>query len=89
MIGIVPSGAVAFVSELFTTSISDNELFKQSELLKLIESVHRGRSLMADRGFDVEDLAHFVQCTSEGIWVAADESRVVKNATNCLHTHPC
>ena len=56
LIGIIPSGAIAFVSELFTGSISDRELFEQSGLLKLLESIPRGRSLMADRGFDVEDL---------------------------------
>ncbi|MGR3913214.1 MAG: transposase [Gammaproteobacteria bacterium] len=56
LIGIVPSGAVAFISELFTGSISDRELFEQSGLLKLLETVPRGKSLMADRGFDIEDL---------------------------------
>ena len=56
LIGIVPSGGIAFLSELFTRSISDCELFEQSGFLKLLESATRGRSLMADRGFDVEDL---------------------------------
>ena len=56
-IGIIPSGAIAFVSELFTGSISDHELFEQSGLLKLLYSIPQGRSLMADRGFGVEDLA--------------------------------
>ena len=56
LIGIVPSGALAFISELFTGSISDRELFKQSGLLKLLETVPRGKSLMADQGFDIEDL---------------------------------
>ena len=56
MIGIVQSGPIAFVSELFTGSISDRELFEQSGLLKLLESVPQGWSLMADRALDVEDL---------------------------------
>ena len=56
MIGIVQSGAIAFVSELFTGSISDRELFEQSGLLKLLEFVPQGWSLMADRALDVEDL---------------------------------
>ena len=56
LIGIVASGAVAFISELFFGSISDCELFEQSGLLKLLKSVPHGKSLMADRRFDVEDL---------------------------------
>ena len=52
----MPSGAVAFISELFTGSISDRELFEQSGLLKLLKSVPYGKSLIADGGFDVEDL---------------------------------
>ena len=55
LIGIVPSGAVDYISELFTGSISDWE-FEQSGSLKLLESVPRGKTLMADRGFDIEDL---------------------------------
>ena len=53
MIGIVQSGAIAFVSELFTGSISDRELFEQSGLLKLLEFVPQGWSLMADRALDL------------------------------------
>ena len=56
LIGIVPSGAVAFISELFTGIIRDCELFEQSGLLKLLESVPHGKSLMADTGLNVEDL---------------------------------
>ena len=55
LIGISPSGAVIFVSKLYSGSISDKELTRQSGLLDLLE---RDNSLMADRGFDIlEDLA--------------------------------
>ena len=55
LIGISPSGAVTFVSDLYPGSISDKELTRKSGLLQLLES---NDSIMADRGFDIaEDLA--------------------------------
>ncbi len=52
LIGISPSGAVTFVSKLFSGSISDKELTRKSGLLDLLDA---GDSVMADRGFDIED----------------------------------
>ena len=52
LIGISPSGAVIFVSDLYPGSISDKELTRQCGLLDKLES---GDSVMADRGFDIED----------------------------------
>ena len=52
LIGISPSRAITFVSKLFPGSISDKELTRKSSLLDLLE---RGDSVMADRGFDIED----------------------------------
>ena len=51
LVGISPSGAITFVSSLFSGSISDKELTRQSRLLPLLE---KGDSIMADRGFDIE-----------------------------------
>ena len=52
LIGISPSGAVTFVSQLFSGSISDKQLTRQSGVLDLLQS---GDSVMADRGFDIQD----------------------------------
>ena len=41
-----------FVSDLFPGSISDKEIVRRSGLLRLFEV---GDSIMADRGFDIED----------------------------------
>ena len=55
LVGIAPSGAVTFVSELFVGSISDIEIVKQSELLQK-ELWESGDSVMADLGFLIDDL---------------------------------
>ena len=53
LIGISPGGAIIFVSKLFPGSISDKQLTERSGLLQLIE---KGDSIMADRGFDIQDM---------------------------------
>ena len=52
LIGISPDGVITFISSLYPGSISDKELTRQSGILDLLES---GDSVMADRGFDIED----------------------------------
>ena len=52
LIGISPTGAVIFVSDLYPGCISDKELTRRSRLLDKLEE---GDSIMADRGFDIEE----------------------------------
>ena len=50
--GISPSGIITYVSSLYAGSISDKELTRCSGILDLLE---QGDSVMADRGFDIQD----------------------------------
>ena len=54
LVGISPGGAVTFVSGLYTGSISDREIVIRSGLLDL--PFNDKDSVMADKGFTVEDL---------------------------------
>ncbi|GFY63971.1 DDE Tnp4 domain-containing protein [Trichonephila inaurata madagascariensis] len=48
MIGITPNGAISFISELFTSSISDKVVFIRSKLMDRLEP---NDIVMADKGF--------------------------------------
>ena len=52
LIGITPSGATAFVSELYPGSISDKEIVKRSGLLEVLQP---GDEIMSDKGFLIQD----------------------------------
>ena len=56
---IAPSGEIIHVSALFEGSISDKELMKRSGLFHLLEP---GDQLMADKGFDIEDILEPIGC---------------------------
>ena len=53
LVGIAPNGAITFVSQLYTGSISDKEIVRVSGILDLVEE---DDSIMADKGFDIEDV---------------------------------
>ena len=52
LVGISPSGALIFVSDLYPGSISDKQLTRRYGILDLLET---GDSVTADRGFDLEE----------------------------------
>lgn len=54
LVGISPGGAITFISQLYTGSISDREIVIRSGFLDLPFS--NGDSVMADKGFTIEDL---------------------------------
>ena len=54
LLGIAPSGAITFVSQLFDGSISDKEIVRKSGFLQKY-LWDAGDSVMADRGFLIED----------------------------------
>ena len=54
LIGISPTLAICFVSQLYTGSISDRELTERSGVLEL--PYDRGDSIIADKGFTILDL---------------------------------
>jgi hypothetical protein len=54
LIGLSPSLAVSFVSQLYTGSISDREITIRSGVLDL--PYDKGDCIMADKGFTIGDL---------------------------------
>ena len=54
LVGISPGGAITFVSQLYTGSISDREIVIRSGILDL--PFNESDSVMADKGFTIEDL---------------------------------
>ena len=54
LIGISPGGAITFISQLYTGGISDREIVVRSRFLDM--PLQDGDSVMADKGFTMEDL---------------------------------
>ena len=53
LIGIAPNGAVTFVSELYGGHCSDRAIVEDCGIVELLSE---GDSVMADRGFEIQDL---------------------------------
>lgn len=59
LLGCDPNGSLLFVSSLYTGSISDNEICRQSGFLSLLNglidsgSINKGDAIMADKGFTI------------------------------------
>lgn len=60
LIGIAPCGVIAFVSTLYTGSISDVEITRKSQILQLLQP---GHGVMADKGFLIEKMLSEVGAT--------------------------
>ena len=56
LIGITPTGLFSFIPPLWTGSISDKEIVRNSGLVNYLEE---GDAVMADKGFLVRDLLTF------------------------------
>ena len=56
LVAVAPNGSFIFVSEMYTGSISDQQLFLDSGIMDLLKHVPQGKSIMADRGIEVQDL---------------------------------
>lgn len=54
LVGTAPSGAITFISQLYTGSISDREIVLRSGLLS--QKFEDGDSVMADKGFQIQDI---------------------------------
>ena len=59
LIGFAPHGHATFVSPVYKGSASDKQIVEESGLLDLLEE---GDSLLADKGFQIQDL-----CASRGV----------------------
>jgi len=53
LIGILPSGVIAFVSPTYEGSISDKEL---TQVCGILDKLECGDEIMADKGFQIQDL---------------------------------
>ncbi|XP_022783278.1 uncharacterized protein LOC111324060 [Stylophora pistillata] len=54
LLEISPSGAITYISQLYTGSISDREIVERSGMLDL--PFNEGDSMMADKGFTISDI---------------------------------
>ena len=54
LVGITPGGAISFISQLYSGNISDREIVMRSGFLNI--EFTEGDSIMADKGFTIEDL---------------------------------
>lgn len=53
LIGVSPHGAVTCVSSLYSGSVRDKELFRQSGIIPLLD---KDMAVMADKGFRIDDI---------------------------------
>ena len=92
LIGICPTGAVTFISQLYAGSISDQALTHDCRILELIEP---GDSIMADKGFDIAydvlscNISRTTQRTNTGQVSACSQEHVDSSDVNIVETSTC
>lgn len=59
LVGITPNGCFSFISDSYGGKASDKFIVEDSGFLRLLQP---GDQVMADRGFQIEDLLAFYQC---------------------------
>ena len=85
LLGIAPSGAPVFISDLYTGSISDKDITKQSGILELLE---KGDDCMADKGFNINDVVEAIGVTLFSDKAQFNEEEVENTqsvASVCIH----
>ena len=82
LIGITPSGAVCFISDLYGGNISDKKLTAECGILKLLES---GDAIMADRGFTIEDILPAGRLNESGQLTENERSTTRRIASIRIH----
>ena len=83
LVGISPGGAITFISQLFSGHISDREIVNLP--------FDRGDSVMADKGFTVEDLLPLGSLPEYTTFFGKGEMspKEVVETLNCLPSYPC
>ena len=78
LVGIAPSGAITFVSDLYAGRCSDKAITKDSGLYDLLEE---GDSIMADKGFTIQDDLPPNTCLNIPPFLGAKASLTVEEET--------
>ena len=81
LIGIAPNGAVTFISQLYTGSISDREIVIRSGFLA--QEFSEGDSVMADKTFTIQDLLPLGTSLNIPPFHGQFEQMSPENSTNC------
>ena len=91
VVGITPTGVISFIPPLWTGSISDKEIVKQSGLVNLLEE---GDAVMADKGFLIRDILTFKKVRLVSPAYCRGPRLTAKGTINphpscCLTVHSC
>ena len=88
LVGISPSGMITFISHLYGGHVSDKAITQSCGLIDLLEA---GDVVMADKGFDIQDLlvSHRVIFSTIFKGKGSAVSRRSRNTTYCICAYSC